>query len=889
MKRVLLVLLLLAGASGTTAETCTSNASGRWTAVGTGPWTGCTASADDTFNAASGHRVEVAGAVTVTTGLVVVQSGGELELGIGGTLNPGASLTVQDGGTLRMLGQRVAGPCYVEREPVWTAATPTTTTGCDLTNASAATDYIVWSDEDPPGEHLFTRRTLLVGPGRATGRNVYKASPARWAWSDITNITGQVLTWDIDETATVGVAVTPNIPYFGTRGNPTTTAISAAQMTLTRLEGGRMTRATVALAYGSVSAVNGDLAGYYLYANETVANSADPTYCSGRQAKILHSVDGGAGDDVLYVAGNLANCTNATWRVIPFGVRRGDAFYVVRPATIDGNQAGTLTGYVVIESGATVAIKHAVFRNLGVLALATPTPDIARNCNLCFYQSSTSPGATISGYFTDSMVVRSEHGATDTAIIHFDSKVTSATGDLRYPNTGLLNLSGLRLERLFVYGSRDAASGTNSGGHGFYVDGAKNLTVDGLRVQRVSDDGVAVEMGTNTTGTATDENSVTLRRVIVLEQIAEADTSQESFEVTGINQTNAQGTNDHLVNLIRVYDLLALGAYSRPLHLTTANGVYERFVTGGQQFYNTSVHQSFEFFGYDLSDNTKTLLTDGNVLRDSILNVLAEDFTSAIYSANFTYARVSDSIIGDGIQLFSTPGAWQYSGLAYTERTFIRAAGTSSFAIETPVVHWQRIGRVYDDSAMVTTATGAYAWANNCIDGFPVRAFRVAMITAQTSFFPGGAGVEGPWAYCGLGTGETFTGGGYYSDATAANESFDLVSGSTLYDTCFETTQNVSDAFGARATARTRVVSSLLPNTTTDTAIGLLVGDPASSDPCEAARPRELGISQVGMAHVLLGDFAAEQFYPAFTSRVGLLNTVAAGGVGAAAAPRAFP
>jgi hypothetical protein len=96
--------------------------------------------------------------------------------------------------------------------------------------------------------------------------------------------------------------------------------------------------------------------------------------------------------------------------------------------------------------------------------------------------------------------------------------------------------------------------------------------------------------------------------------------------------------------------------------------------------------------------------------------------------------------------------------------------------------------------------------------------------------------------------------------------------GGTVENVCFESTADPLAAFGAYASASTRTFPALGPDVSDDPTVAALAADPADGDPCAAGRPLALGLAQVGVAHVLLGDFAVRQLHPIYTSRPGLVR-----------------
>ncbi len=861
MTRILLALVLLAALAvplSAYAESCTSSGSGRWTAVATGPWTGCTPDGTDTFSVASGHIVYVDGTIVVTTGSVTVASGGKLVVLPGSILQPGAFVATSAGGSLEVRGERLA-TCRIRSEVDWTAVDPVATLDCPAATIATTSDYLVFGEEDPAAGD-FTRKAVVVGPGGPVP-GAYKPSLNRYAWYDITALSGNAVTYDLDAGTYVA---SPDAPYAGTRGNNTTTAISSAQLSYTVQPGRRATLVTVALAYGSVVALHADRGSGYLYFVESAANAADPTYCSGRAAKILHTENGGAGDDLLYVAGDVSGCTNASARIIP-GARRGDLVYLVRPATVDGIVTATHTGSVRIESGAALNVKLARFTRLGVTAAAAISPSLTRNCNICLYQSAGSPAATITGRFEDVDISFPEAETTDTGVFEVSSLATLT--DYRYPNSGLLDLSGLSIKRLHIHDGRD--EGTASGTHGIYLDGPKNVVIDGARLERLSDDLFGAAIAGNSTGSASDANSMSVRRILAYEGLAEDNNSQQGIEPSVIDDATPLGHNYvRQLSAITVRDSIAVGTYFEALSTNGHAGtVLDGVVSGGT--FDANANRP----GFNIQTTTGTgvavSLSNAARVKNSLLTTYAEDGTSAVQDVLVT-ASLEDSVVW-GDEQSADPGH-RHNNLQGCYRSLIHHAGSTNFVLEGSSgsdVSFNPL-REFVDCAYVNSAT-ATRLAQNYNTGSTAYTLNFArFLYLQTAGWDATNGALGAVTFA---SGATVNvNGAVLSTGTPGTKNFDANAGGSVSDVCYESNNTAATDFQSYASATTLSVPDIYPDAASAPALGSLVGDPNSIDVCERAQPSELGLSRVGAAHVLLGDFAVEQMYPVYTSRKDLLQ-----------------
>jgi len=114
--------------------------------------------------------------------------------------------------------------------------------------------------------------------------------------------------------------------------------------------------------------------------------------------------------------------------------------------------------------------------------------------------------------------------------------------------------------------------------------------------------------------------------------------------------------------------------------------------------------------------------------------------------------------------------------------------------------------------------------------------------------------------------------GAFLSTGSAGTKDFEANPGGRVQNVCYESLNSSATDFQGYVSSTTLSVPTLSPDAADGRAVGTLVGDPQGPDLCERAKPVALGIAEVGTAHVLLGDFAMQQLYPAYTSRPGLLE-----------------
>ena len=855
-------------AASASAESLVSTRSGDWNGVSGGSvvWAGGTPSEDDDFTIASGHKVTIAGSVALTTGSITVANRGSLTVPAGAVLTPGDRLVIQSGARYTQQG-RVVDTCTIVSEPDWNGENPTLQLSCDTDDIEPSGHALVFLSKDPK-DGDWTGGTVFVGPGGKKGNTALN----RYAWYEVVDAGGSALTYDLDSGSYGDV---PGAPYQGTRGNPTPTAITAPQLDFSIQPGRRATRVDVDPSYGSVVAMHADLGSHYLYFTEDSTNAMDPTRCSGLAAKILHSEDGGAGADRLYVAGDVTGCTHESVqaRIIP-GARRGDRVALVLPARVDGFVGGNHVSHVRFESGANLRVTWARFTRLGYATPTELTPPLRRNCNVCFLQSESMPAAPYKGSFEDVEIAFAEAGTgltNDTSILHFDSLDGAASPDYRFPAAGLLDMTKFRIGRLHVHDNRNEAFA--GGGHGIYIDGVKNLVIDGARIERTSDDLFGSNLGGNETGSATDANSIDVRRLLLYEGVAEHDNSQECFEPTVIFGDGPTATGVHnyqrQAGAIRARDVIALGCYAEPVNVVGLGAQIDRIVSGGQfEANDTRPVQFFILAGSGVAPDSFP-----NVARNAVFTTYGEDGTSAVLPP-FLLARLEDSVLFGDEQ--SADAGNRHEGFQACVRSFWFHSGSDTFALEgnsTSDNVWGPL-REWEDCAFVSATADRLAGNfSNFADPHTLRFERFLYLQSPAWNATGGA----------LGSITTEPGatldlrGAFLSTEQVGNKDFDANPGGTVENVCYESNNDAATDFQTYASATTLSLPALAPDVSDGPAVGDLVGDPTSVDVCEQNKPAALGLAEVGTAHVLLGDFAVSQLFPIYTSRPGLVKLASEG------------
>jgi hypothetical protein len=429
-------------------------------------------------------------------------------------------------------------------------------------------------------------------------------------------------------------------------------------------------------------------------------------------------------------------------------------------------------------------------------------------------------------------------------------------------------MSRFPFARLHIHDNRNEA--LSGGGHGIYVDGVKNLVIDGARIERASDDLFGSNLGGNETGGANDANSFDVRRLLLYEGIAEHDNSQECFEPTVVFGDGPTATGVHnyqrQAGAIRARDVIALGCYAEPLNVVGLGAQLDRIVSGGQ--FDATDARPVQFFVLDGSEVSPAAFP--NVARNAILTTYAENGTSAVLPP-FMLARLEDSVLFGDEQ--GSDAGNRHEGFQACVRSFWFHAGSNTFALEgnsTSENVWSPL-REWEDCAFVSSTADRLAGNfSNFTTPHTLRFERFLYL--QTPAWNATSGPLGsistePQAVLDLS-------GALFSTEQVGTKDFDANPGGTIENVCFESNNDAATDFQAYASATTLSLPALSPDVGDSPTVAELAADPTSADVCEAGKPQLLGLAEVGTAHVLLGDFAVSQLHPIYTSREGLVKIV---------------
>jgi hypothetical protein len=902
MRRMLLLAALAAFAffaAPSGAETCTANGESQMTALTTGTWTGCTADSTDTFvlDTADDYIRVTASLTHATTGGFDCRAG---------TLHfmPGTTLTltsagIKISGTCRLIAiGQVVYQGRVSAEPTFAGATVTlpvdrTTTGV------ADTDFIVFGNDDPPNfDGDLTGRQVWVGPGVPSRPSIYRPSALRGKWVDINTAgvaAGSLQYLHQEAGITVGATAAP---YAGTRGDLITSPLAPVSMTRQRY--GFATRINVAT--GTIGGINGDLGSMYVAFEEVPAAASDPTECSGWKFKILHTVDGAAGEDLIYVAGDATPCTSGRIR-LTHGDTRGDPIKVIRPVVFNGANVGSFFG-----NGGVYEMRYARLIQMASIDRTAPTPDVARNCAVCFYALDAT--STFSGYLADLDIAWMNEAATvsgQTGGLFFTGAITGTDTSFRF-NSAPLDLRNLRLERLYVHDTRDSldcGAGTCEGVHSLDFDGTTGVVLVEPRMERGSDDGFVIISGALGTGIPITHD---VRFPIIYEQIhgGAKDKSQDCVTIGGV-AAGMNDAHDYVVfgRGLRIRDMVVMGCNQLDFVSAFMASRMERFVVGGQT-------QTGATFGNIASGGGSNPSVDCQAgtgvpvacctgsqtgtcsLGDKAMGAYPVLWTDAFIAGYGHTTSTAPITLGGwcmgclyfgqeqrGTNLFtqlvskSIESFWDFG----TSTASAMFGGNSSVSVDTHHV---------DEIAMIDTVAinaSARPW-NTWGDGSDTTATPSRAVVQRTVLELNNIATTGPFDIQIAGSADpVFTIDGLWCNQTApsGNDALTVGAGSTARNVCFASaaaTPTIAFPSPLVSTDPTLLLFSTLmaPDHTAEGTLRQFVRRRSERfTPCDNAYPEAIGLRRVGVGHAMLGDGFLSQI-SSFSSRDDLLTAVQDGG-----------
>lgn len=569
-------------------------------------------------------------------------------------------------------------------------------------------------------------------------------------------------------------------------------------------------------------------------------------------------------DDVVWFAGDMTECTTGDMH-LTHGVRRGDPFEIVLPATIDGD-GGTDDGNpegAIVFLGGTLKINRTRFVDVGFNSTGDISPAAPNNYNILFAQGGSTGATTVpSGYIRNSQVWHPESDTTDTGTMLFAGSTAAV---MRFPSDGSPNFSGLTLDRIHVTDAYN--QGTRAGTHGYLAMAVRNLNPTRWRIERQSDDGVAGLMYDPTigcTGTADDPQRCSLgqhvRQFLAYENIAGGDNSQEclSFAVAPNGSTNATSTTAITSGSLRVTDMVGIGCYEAALSTTGGGIVLNRSVFSSNSF-GASTRLELSIGGPEITTNY-LMDTYGNQIRNSVLSSMGRSGTDNNLSL---VGGLYDSVLFGANQHKNNAGSLFYTG-RFSGSVIDLDANSGELLLRGAAANPATPPNLMIDNS-VFRLTGGSATVL-CYEYKADQTITLSRMFMALGNYQIGGSPDGPLRLCSTTTGAVTTIDGLTVTTTAASGNGILqwnATGSSVENVCFESAFDNQAANEAFTTACPTCLNSqgLVPEADDDTGLRAFLADPDSETVCgNYAKPERLGFREFGVAHAMLGDGVIQQY-----------------------------
>ena len=659
MIRKILALLVLLVPFAADAETCTANsaATAAMTAIGTaGIWSGCTPDATDDFvvsNAAS--EVVLAGTFTMNS---LACSAGRVVLAPDLRLTMTGPITVT--GTCEMEG--IGRVLYDGRPTDWafsaTNNAQTVTFSADLQTTSdlAAGDFIVVGDDDPNGLTEHVNGYIQIGPGDPVGYAVHRPSPAKWKWWRVLSVAGGVVTFEYDQyTGSLAGSYAAGT-YQGSR----LPIVGITPSANARRKYG--TESLLTIPTGTL-ARSGDLGSRWI--------EWDAGTCAGQIAKITHTVDGGAGSDLVYYAGDGEHCGTSNVSFTP-GARAGDRVRLIRAPIIDFGH--DTDGYFAWDfATASVKLQYVKIMRMEYTATSAWGANANDFCSFCIYNS-TGTGSSASGFLEDVEIAFTTcNTASDTSVLGI-----MGVGAAGAPTGGERpRASNIRFERIYIHDQ--VSEGVSAVGcHGLLDRDSGYAKRQRIRTERIDDDHFGF-VGTALTGDST-QYWTEWYQMVSLEQLPDQAVSESHSNIT-VPVTYAslvQGRGHKLVGHFafggssRIHDNVVLGSTFADMVTGGADG--SAVTNGGENvFFSTgsatrptgwpdyasgadpyaqypNLISNSIFFSH--GDSATATMRLGGELRDSLV---FSGITNTVQLLQFSHLTRSLVDFGDAAEFFSHP------------------------------------------------------------------------------------------------------------------------------------------------------------------------------------------------------------------------------------------
>jgi hypothetical protein len=586
---------------------------------------------------------------------------------------------------------------------------------------------------------------------------------------------------------------------------------------------------------------------------------------------VVASIENGASDDDLFVVGDVTGCTGGTFQVHR-GARRGDPVRIVRPVIFNGNA----TGYFEWKAGVLQA-RNVYFFHLGLKDRRDETPDMAADCAVCIFQTNGAiqpDGFSGSSYLTDyaiGWVSDSTTPGRQWAHVSFDAGPAGGErGGSRFDPPATLNMSSFGFARGYIHDTLDETTTANFGGVGLAVYNTRGLSIDQHRVERVSDHCMFIAVGDGTTFPP--QYGIQVRHAVLQGCLADDDNSQHGLGITtetaGIGGLNLAFAN---AGQVSVSDAFIAGTYRAAYRYRGLSSQTKRTVFAGGTLPTVGgviATPAGPAHGCRAANDPDPCCTAAGVgatcslPAKAALTGPAEGENLTIINSQTQLPLVSWSGFIRNSLIVGNPHEYAVSlrklgGLAGVFHD--RGETGETYLLRADADDEKKVGLLQLEDVVLSGADATTLTHTEYVAGLgPITTLELKRTTLLMEDTPVAGALSNT---SNASVGVDIRGLKVTQEVAAGVDDLGIDANSPVFleNVCVESTATRAAVYDSQENATTLVYEDLGPSQQSDLGLRAFVRDPASFAICEQGKPLTLGLTELGVQHLMLGDFFVEQ------------------------------
>jgi hypothetical protein len=440
----------------------------------------------------------------------------------------------------------------------------------------------------------------------------------------------------------------------------------------------------------------------------------------------------------------------------------------------------------------------------------------------------------------------------------------------------VLDMTEMELRRGYIHDTLSESTAASIGGKGIALHNTKGLSIEQHRIERVSDTCLFIAVGDGTT--TPPDYRLTVKQTVLLGCLADDINQQSGFELIA-ETAGIGGQNLALANggQVAIRDLMSMGAHWAAYRYIGLSSDITRSVLGGA----TQPIGTPAGLVAEPNDNAAFSCKLGAGIPSACCTALGVGATCAMpIAAAFSGPANGDNLIVFNSQSVGDTAAW--SGFL---RNSLLVGNPHGLAVSLRqlgglfgVFHDRgEVGQVY---ILRANADGTQKLGVSLVIEDTVLSAADATVLTHTEYTSGDAQIQRLELRRTTVLAENpVTPTGFLSNTDAASVEVQLegfmLTGSTatgsddlgidsntpvrLEDVCVESAALRTNVYDGDETATSLAFDELAPVQTDDLSLRAFVQDPTDTAICERAKPLTLGLTELGVQHLMLGDFVVEQ------------------------------